>query len=142
MQNHSKLHWDLTEQIIGVYHRAHYEFGDGFLEKLCQRVMVIALREAGLAIEEQVPLAVTFRGHTVGSFFRDIVVNGLVLVEVKSGARLEPRHRAQVMNYLRASSLEVALLLNFGPTREYQRILYTNDRKITLAQAVTSPIAK
>jgi GxxExxY protein len=101
---HARLHWDLTEKIIGAYHRAHYEFGSGFLEKLCQRVMVIALRDAGLSVEEQVPVLITFRGQVIGECVFDIVVNGLVLVEVKAGARLEPRHRAQVMNYLRAAS--------------------------------------
>ena len=136
MQNNlARLHWDLTEKIIGVYHRAHYEFGDGFLEKLCQRVMVIALRDAGLDVEEQVPAVIKFRGQTIGECLFDIVVNGVVLVEVKSCARLEPRHRAQVMNYLRASTLEVGLLFNFGASREFDRVLYTNDRKVTLAEA-------
>jgi GxxExxY protein len=134
MQNNlQKLHWELTDKIIGVYHQAHYEFGVGFLERLCQRVMVIALRDAGLSVEEQVPVVITFRGRTIGECVFDIVVNGVVLVEVKAGARLEPRHRAQVMNYLRASTLEVGLLFNFGPTREFDRLIYTNDRKVTLA---------
>jgi GxxExxY protein len=136
MQNQNvRLHWDLTERILGVYHRAHYEFGDGFLEKCCQRVMAIALREAGLSVVEQTPFIVGFRGHVVGEFYADIVVNDRVLIEVKSCPRLEPRHRAQVMNYLRASSFEVALLLNFGPRREWDRLIYTNDRKVTLAQS-------
>ncbi len=131
--SHARLHWDVTEKIIGVYHAAHHEFGDGFLEKVCQRVMVIALREAGLIVEENVPFIVTFRGQIVGEFYADIVVNGLVLVEVKSCPHLEPRHRAQVMNYLRASTLELALLVNFGPSREFARLIYTNDRKVTLS---------
>jgi GxxExxY protein len=123
------LHADLTHRIIGVYHDAHHEFGDGYLEKLCVRVMVIALQEAGLEVSCEVPFDVFFRGRHVGSFEADIVVNGLVLVEVKSCPHLEPRHRAQVINYLRASTLEVALLLNFGPKREFERIVYTNERK-------------
>ena len=123
------LHADLTQRIIGVYHEAHHEFGDGYLEKLCVRVMVIALREAGLEVSCEVPFDVFFRGQHVGSFQADIVVNGLVLVEVKSCPQLEARHQAQVINYLRASTLEVALLLNFGPKREFRRIVYTNERK-------------
>ena len=133
--NAAKLHWDLTDKIIGVYHQVHYEFGDGFLEKLCQRAMVIGLRDAGLTVEEQVPVVIKFRGQSIGECLFDIVVNGLVIVEIKSCNRLEPRHRAQGMNYLRASTYEVALLFNFGPTREFDRLIYTNDRKITLAQA-------
>jgi GxxExxY protein len=136
MQNNGpRLHWDLTEKIIGIYHQVHYEFGNGFLEKLCQRAMVIGLRDAGLAVQEQVAVVIKFRGQTIGECFFDIVVNGLVIVEVKSCPKLEPRHRAQGLNYLRASTYEVALLFNFGPTREWDRLIYTNDRKITLAQA-------
>ena len=125
------LHGDLTERIIGVYHDAYHEFGDGFLEKVCQRVMVIALTEAGLDVAEGVRFDVHFRGQCVGQFFPDLVVNGVVLVEVKSCPGLEPRHKAQVINYLRASPLEVGLLLNFGPKREIDRIVYANERKTT-----------
>src|SRR5687768_11998871 len=127
------LHWDLTERIIGVFHDAHYEFGDGFLEKVCHRVMVIALTEAGLDVAEGVRFDAHFRGRCVGQFFPDLVVNGLVLVEVKSCPALESRHKAQVINYLRASPLEVGLLLNFGPKREVDRLVYANERKMTEA---------
>jgi GxxExxY protein len=123
------LHGELTEQIIGIYHDVHYEFGDGFLEKVCQRAMVIALLEAGLKVTEGMRFDVHFRGHLIGQFFPDIVVNDLVLVEVKCCPRLEPRHKAQAINYLRVSPLEVALLLNFGPQREVERLVYANERK-------------
>jgi GxxExxY protein len=123
------LHGDLTERIIRVYHDAHYEFGDGFLECVCQRVMIIALREAGLIVAQATPFDVHFHGQRVGRFYADIVVNDLVLVEVKSCPRLEPRHRAQVINYLRVSTLEVGLLVNFGPKREFERLVYANERK-------------
>ena len=132
MNTPSKLiHGELTERIIGVYHDVHYEFGDGFLEKLCQRAMVIGLLEAGLKVTEGVGFNVHFRGHCIGQFFPDIVVNDLVLVEVKSLPGLEPRHKAQVINYLRASRFEVGLLLNFGPKREVERIVFANERKMT-----------
>jgi GxxExxY protein len=123
------LHGDLTERIIGVYHEAHHEFGDGFLEALCQRVMVIALQDAGLTVRQDMKFEVKFRGHSIGTFVPDLVVNELVLVEIKSVPSLEPRHVAQAINYLRASTLEVALLLNFGPKREVERLIFTNDRK-------------
>ena len=95
--------------------------------------MVVALTEAGLHVAEGVRFDVHFRGQCVGQFFPDLVVNGLVLVEVKSCPALEPRHKAQVINYLRASPLEVGLLLNFGPKREIERIVYANERKTTEA---------
>lgn len=127
------LHGELTEKIIGVYHAAHHELGDGYLEIICQKVMVIALRDAGLAASEGMRFDVHFRGHLIGSFYPDLVVNGLVLMELKSCPALEQRHRAQMINYLRASPLEVGLLLNFGPKREFERFVYGNERKKTVA---------
>jgi GxxExxY protein len=123
------IHGDLTDKIIGIYHQAHYELGSGFLEKVCQRAMVIALVEAGLSVREEVPLRVHFRGRVIGCFFADLVVNDLALVEVKSCPALNGRHKAQVLNYLRASWLEVGLIVNFGPTREINRVVLSNARK-------------
>ena len=123
------LHGDVTDAILAVYHQARHEFGHGFLEILCQRVMVIALRQAGLEVAQLVPCAVHFRGQKIGQLFFDIVVNGVVLIEVKSCPHLEPRHTAQVINYLRASELEVGLLLNFGPKAEFDRLIFSNARK-------------
>jgi GxxExxY protein len=123
------LHRELTEKIIGVYYDVRRELGSGFLEKVCHRAMVIALRQAGLQVEEEVPLPVYFRGILIGEFYGDIVVNGLVLVEVKCRKALEPRDKAQVMNYLCACDLEVALLFNFGAAAQFERIAFTNERK-------------
>ena len=124
------LHHDLTEQIIGVYYAVYAELGHGFLERICQRAMVIALRDAGLSVVERAPFPVTFRGQLLGDFFADIVVNGLVLLEIKATTALSRWDEAQTLNYLRASRLEVALILNFGPKREHWRRILTNDRKI------------
>jgi GxxExxY protein len=123
------LHGDVTDAILQVYYQARHEFGHGFLEILCQRVMVMALRQAGLQVAEATPCAVHFRGEKIGHLIFDIIVNGVVLIEVKSCAGIEPRHQAQVINYLRASELEVGLLLNFGPKPEFERIIFTNARK-------------
>ena len=123
------LHRDLTEKIIGVYYDVRRELGSGFLEKVCQRAMVIALRQAGMQVEEQVRLPVHFRGHLIGDFYADMVVNGVVLIEVKCFPVLEARHKAQVGNYLCACDLEVGLLFNFGATAQFERIVFTNERK-------------
>ena len=80
------LHASLTEQIIGLYYDVYAELGHGFLERICQSALVIALREAGLSVVEQVPYEVKFRGHLLGKFFADAVVNELVLLEVKAEA--------------------------------------------------------
>ena len=123
------LHEALTERVIGIYYAVYAELGHGFLEKVCQRALVIALREAGLSVTEQVRTEVKFRGQIVGVFFADIVVNGLVLVEVKAASSLHPWDEAQALNYLRASPIEVALIFNFGPTREFRRRILTSDCK-------------
>lgn len=123
------LHEDVTSRILKVFYEVYNELGHGFLERICQTAMVMALRDAGLSVAEKVPLAVMFRGVCFGEFEPDIIVNGVVLVEIKSGSALHPWHDAQVLNYLRASSLEVGLLLNFGPKSEHRRKILTNDRK-------------
>jgi GxxExxY protein len=123
------LHEDVTSRIIKVFYDVYNELGHGFLERVCQTAMVMALREAGLSVEEKVPLAVWFRGVCIGEFEPDIIVNGVVLGEIKSGSALHPWHDAQVLNYLRASSVEVGMLLNFGPKPEHRRRILTNDRK-------------
>ena len=130
------LHHDLTEVIIGIYQDVYTELGHGFLERIYQQAMVIALRDAGLSVVERMPFPVLFRGQLLGDFFADIVVNGVVLVEIKAGNALHPWHEAQAINYLRASTLEVALIMNFGPKREYWRRVLTNDRKAITGHAL------
>ena len=125
------LHHELTERIIAVFYDVYAELGYGFLEKIYQRAMIIALRDAGLPVVERNPFPVTFRGELLGDFFADIVVNDLVLVEIKAISALRPVDEAQALNYLRASHLEVALIMNFGPKKEYWRRILTNDRKTT-----------
>ena len=123
------LHEDVTSRILKVFYEVYNELGYGFLERICQSAMVMALRDEGLSVAEKIPLAVMFRGVCLGEFEPDLVVNGVVLVEIKSGSSVHAWHDAQVVNYLRASSFEVGLLLNFGPKPEHRRRILTNDRK-------------
>jgi GxxExxY protein len=122
------LHGELTERIIGVYFDVYSELGFGFLERVCQTAIVIALRQAGLKVEQNVSFAVWFREQLIGNFVADIVVEGKVLLEIKAKSALNAFDEAQAINYLRASRLEVALILNFGPKREHRRRILTNDR--------------
>ena len=135
------LHRELTERIIGVFYEVHRELGSGFLERICQAAMVIALKAAGLTVAQRVPYPVFFRGHLLGDFYADIVVENLVLVEIKSKSTLHPHDEAQAINYLRASTLEVALIMNFGPKPDYTRKILTNDRK-TGAAPREAPITR
>jgi GxxExxY protein len=122
---------DLTAKVIGVYYDVYGELGQGFLESVCQTGMEIALRERGLSVVEHPTLEVNFRGQIIGDFVPDMVVDGCLIVEIKSCRSLQPAHEAQLINYLRVcSDIEVGLLFNFGPKPEYMRRILTNDRKI------------
>ena len=122
------LHGDVTARIIKVFYKVHDELGFGFLEKVCQAAMVIALKSEGLHVAERV-VPVLFREQVIGVFIADLVVENKVLIEIKSKSALHPFDEAQAINYLRASDLEVALIMNFGPRATYQRRLLTNDCK-------------
>lgn len=122
-------HSDLTERIIGVFYDVYNELGFGFLESVYQASMVLALEQVGLRVSSQVPIPVWFRGQQVGSFFADLLVNDVVLVELKTARTLESAHEAQLLHYLRATEIEVGLLLNFGPQARFRRLLFDNERK-------------
>lgn len=131
------LHAELTEKILKVFFEVRAELGHGFLEVVFHRALLIALRDAGLKAESKVPFIVTFRGKQIGRFWADIVVEGLILIEIKVAPHIEPRHVAQALNYLRISNLEVGLILNFGPSGQFKRLVYANDRKRTAMSAST-----
>lgn len=122
-------HQVLTRKVIGIFFAVYNELGFGFLESVYRRAMWMALRDAGLEVLLEFPIVVHFRGRTVGKFQPDLVVNGAVLVELKAVRRLIAAHKAQTLNYLRASVLEVALLLNFGPKPQAKRLAFSNHRK-------------
>ncbi|MCP4405376.1 MAG: GxxExxY protein [bacterium] len=125
-------HWELTEKVIGMFFDVYNELGYGFSEKVYENAFVIALRERGLKVEQQKELLVHFRGHVVGRYIVDILVNDIVIVELKSVKRLMPEHEAQLMNYLKATEIEVGLLMNFGPEAKFKRKIYDNARKGSL----------
>jgi GxxExxY protein len=124
------LHGQLTDRIIGVFFQVHRELGPGFVESVYSKAMEIALTDAGLRVEREVPISVYFRGKLVGSFRADMIVESLVLLELKVGEQLDPNCEAQTLNYLRATRLELALILHFGPKPKFKRLILTNDQKL------------
>lgn len=126
------LHHELTEKIIGVFYDVYNELGHGFLESVYETAMVIALREKGLLVEQQVEIPVWFRGHKIGTFFEDLLVEGCVIVELKAVRSIDPSHEAQLLHYLRATQVELGLVLNFGVRPEIKRKIYDNPRKISV----------
>ena len=102
----------------------HNTLGAGFLERVYANALVIEMREQGIALLQEVPFKIQYKGAVVGDYIADIVVERRVLVELKACASLDPVHFAQVLNYLRASGIRVSLLLNFGrPRLEYRRLV-------------------
>lgn len=124
------LHQALTDRILGVFFQVHHELGIGFAESVYSPAMGCALKDAGLAVEREVPIAVHFRGIRIGSFRADIIVDGTVLLELKAMRRPDPLWNAQLLNYLRATKLELGLLLYFNPEPTFKRLIYTNDHKV------------
>ncbi len=123
------LHEELTDQIIAAYFKVYNRLGYGFLEKLYERAMIIELGKAGFHVASQVPIKVFYEGEDVGDYFADLVVNELVVVEIKAVDALHEVHQAQLLNYLKATTMEVGLLFNFGIKPKFVRKLFTNDQK-------------
>lgn len=122
-------YFQLTQQIIGVYYDVYNELGMGFLESVYQRSLALALKSAGLEVCSRIDIPVWFRGQQVGQFEGDLLVEKCVLLELKAARALNSAHQAQLLNYLRATEIEVGLLLNFGPKPEFKRVAYDNSRK-------------
>lgn len=125
-------HVGLTREIIGAFYAVYNSLGYGFLEKVYENALAIELRRRGLTVEQQKPICVYYQGEIVGEYFADLVVNDLVIVELKAGRTITETHEAQLLNYLKATPYEVGLLLNFGPTAEKKRKVYNNELKPNL----------
>jgi GxxExxY protein len=122
-------HSDLTEKIIGIFYDVYNELGYGFLESTYSEALVVAFGEARLTAAREVPVPVWFRGRKVGQYYADMMIEGVVLLELKATRSLDSSHEAQLLHYLRATDVEVGMLLNFGLRPQFRRLLFDNDRK-------------
>jgi GxxExxY protein len=125
----SGKHSEITRSVLQVFYEVYNELGPGFLESVYQTAFGLELNQSGLRATSQVSVPVYFRRQLVGDFRADIVVNGDVILEPKAQQTLDKIHEAQVLNYLRATSIEVALLLNFGPKPQFKRFVLDNHEK-------------
>ena len=116
-------HSELTGRILGCFYDTYAVLGHGFSEAVLGRALTIALEEAGMRVARSVPLQVHFRGHAIGLFFADIIVDRTVLIEVKATATIENYAIAQMLNYLKVAGGGVGLLLNFGRKPESKRLV-------------------
>jgi GxxExxY protein len=114
----------LTEKVFGAVFEVSNTLGAGFLEKVYERALLIELGIRGIQAKSQSSLAVTYKGHLVGEYFADMLVEEVLVIELKCVERLGNEHMAQCLNYLRASGRGVCLLVNFQrPTVEWKRII-------------------
>jgi len=127
--NHGFKHGEITQKIIGVFYEVYNELGHGFLESVYEKSLEVALNSMGLKVCRQIEIPVWFRGHQVGDFSADMLVENCVLIELKAARSLDAAHSAQLLNYLRATEIEVGLLLNFGLKPDFKRLLFDNPRK-------------
>jgi GxxExxY protein len=116
-------HQDLTEQIINAAYTVHNTLGYGFLEKVYHNSLVIELKKRGIFTEQEKPIRVKYDNQLVGEFFADIVVDNKVVIEVKAADKHNPAFDAQLLNYLKATGLEVGLIINFGPSVKVKRMV-------------------
>jgi len=120
---------ELTDRIIKIFYKVYNKLGYGFLEKVYVNAMMIEFRRAGIKATAQSPIRVLYEKEIVGEYFADILVDEKVIVEIKASRSLTQDNEAQLLNYLKATDVEVGLLLNFGPKAELKRKLFDNFRK-------------
>jgi GxxExxY protein len=126
------LHEEITSQIIAAFYAVYNKLGYGFLEKVYENALILQLRKANLKVQEQMPIEVRYEGQLVGQYFADLLIEGKVIVEIKAVDTLTMAHENQIVNYLKATNLEVGLVLNFGPEPKFKRKIFTNERKPAL----------
>ena len=123
------LHESLTSHIIQVFYKVNNRLGYGFLEKVYEKAMIIELNRMRCKVDQQKNIKVYYSGYVVGDYYADLLVDDLVLIELKAAECLHQEHEAQLINYLKSTKIEIGLLLNFGRKAEYKRKIFTNDRK-------------
>ncbi len=112
--NENFKHSDITDKIIKGFYNVYNKLGYGFLEKVYEHALMIELPKFGLACKNQFPIKVHYDNKCIGEYFADIIINDLVIVELKAAENLCEEHECQLINYLKATDIEVGLLLNFG----------------------------
>jgi GxxExxY protein len=122
-------HQNLTEKIIRAFYNVYNILGYGFLEKVYENAMMLELKELGLQCEKQRPISVFFKSLKVGEYFADIIVENSVIIELKAASGLLEEHEAQLLNYLKATEIEIGLLLNFGKKPQLKRKIFENKYK-------------
>jgi GxxExxY protein len=120
------LHEELSGKIIKAFYAVYNSLGYGFLEKVYENALLFELQKMGLKVQKQVPINVYYEGELVGEYFADIKVEDSIIIELKATESLCEAHEVQLVNYLKATEIEIGLLLNFGKKPTFKRKIFTN----------------
>jgi GxxExxY protein len=120
---------DLTEKIITIFYKVYNTLGYGFLERIYEKAMMIEFIREGINAVAQAPIKVCYRDEVIGEYFADILVENKVIIEIKAAKNLINENEAQLLNYLRATDIEVGVLINFGSKPEFKRKVFSNSEK-------------
>lgn len=126
MRNEDYKFSDITSKVIKAFFKVYNSLGFGFLERVYENAMFIELNNMGLYVEKQKRLTVYYENQQIGNYFADFLIEEKVIIELKAVERLIEEHELQIINYLRATDLEVGLILNFGKKPEFKRKIFTN----------------
>ena len=123
-------HKEVTEKIIKAFYKVYNSLGYGFLEKVYENALFIELTEMNLKVEKQKKINVYYEGNEVGEYYSDLVVDDQIIIELKAAEYLNKANEFQLINYLKATGIEVGLLLNFGKKPEFKRKVYSSDKNL------------
>lgn len=123
------LHKELSDKILDAFFEVYNELGYGFLERVYQNSLYLELIAQGHKVETQKEIKIYYKGREVGLYYADMVVDDLIILELKAADAISDAHDAQLINYLRGTDKEIGYVLNFGPKPDFSRKIYTNDRK-------------
>lgn len=118
----------ITNEIINAFYKVYNALGYGFLEKVYENALMIELQKRNLSCVQQQAIVVHYEGEKVGQYYADICVENKVILELKAAEDLRDEHKCQLINYLKATDVEVGLLLNFGKRPQFSRKIYTNKK--------------
>ncbi|MFN0187632.1 MAG: GxxExxY protein [Bacteroidia bacterium] len=137
MNEKNFLHSDITEKLIKIFYKVYSKLGYGFLERVYENAMFIELQKTGLILKTQSPIKVYYDDLQVGLYFADLLIDDKVIVELKAAEGLCEEHETQLINYLKATEIEVGIFLNFGKKPEIRRKVF-NDEYKNLKKSSTS----
>ena len=123
------LHEEVTDKIIKAFYNVYNKLGYGFLEKVYENAFLIEIKKSGLNVIAQYPVKVFYDNEQVGFYIADLIVENKVIIELKAAEALAEEHEYQLINYLKATEIEIGLLMNFGKKPEFKRKIFSNNRK-------------